>query len=508
MRRVLGQTRRSFAIPLVLACLVVPSRVVAQPAPPQPPPAVEPTPAPPATPVPPTEPWKSPAKAADPPPLVPSGGTPTSTSGVDVAPTDAPVVGATIATDEAAERGQDARIRALEARIAHDERRMKQLEDRASLFKHLRFESFIQPQLLVQSYNDAASPNLQANGQLPPGVEANDTIAKADGTTTNGTFFRVRRARLRTFYETEVMRLFLQIDATPVGGFGPGIGTILRNAEATGIARWTREVRTEFTAGLFFTPFRRELLEPSLYRPFIERTWFVQNCFPIERDYGAHAKTIALGDRLVVDLAVVNGQRLGERTFVALPDLNRSKDAIAYVTYKAGPVTLGTSGYVGRGQVVDAAALRFKQFDKWALNFQATAERRLMRRLGETRLSAEFTVGQNMDAGVIYPYAVPQIPSDIRSDVQNVHERALYIRFEQDIGRHFMGAYRYDMYTPNVSIKNNARDTHAFLAVAKISPNLRWMNEFALSTDNVHPTGTAPPSKHITMFSSVLQAMF
>jgi hypothetical protein len=512
----LGRTRRRFAVTFLVTGLLVPSRVLAQPAPPQPPrdQGTEPTPAPPASP-PANEPdkhgdsWKSPAKAADPPLLpAPGGGTPTSTSGTDLAPSEAPSAGAIVVSDKEGEAARDARIRALEARIANDERRMKRLEDRVSIFKNLRFESFIQPQLLIQSYNDTASPNVQVNGQLPPGIEANDTIAKADGTTTNGTFFRVRRARLRTFYETDITRLFLQIDAFPVGGVGPGIGTILRQAEATGIARWTRDIRTEFTMGLFFTPFRRELLEPSLYRPFIERTWFVQNCFPIERDYGAHAKTIAIDDRLVVDLAVVNGQRLGERTFVALPDLNRSKDAIAYLTYKLGFVTLGASAYLGRGQVVDPAALRFKQFDKWAVNYQVLAEKKVVRKLGDTRLSAEFTIARNMDAGVIYSYAVPRIPADFQADVQNLDERALYIRLEQDVGRHFLGGYRYDMYTPDTSIKNNARDAHAFLAVAKISPNLRWMNELTWAIDNVHPTGTLPSSKHILMFSSVLQAMF
>jgi hypothetical protein len=313
---------------------------------------------------------------------------------------------------------------------------------------------------------------------------------------------------MRTIYETDVMRMFLQIDGLPLGGVGPGIGTILRNAEATGIARWTRDVRTEFTMGLFFTPFRRELLEASLFRPFIERTWFIQNCMPTERDYGAHAKTIALDDRLVVDIAAVNGQRLGERTFVALPDLNRTKDLIAYVTYQVGFVTLGASGYFGRGQVVDPQALRFKEFPRWAVNYQAAVEPRLVRRLGQTRLSAELTFAQNMDTGVIYPFAVPRIPANIADNVANLEERALYVRFEQDIGRHFVAAYRYDMYTPDTALDNNARDTHAFLAVWKVSKNLRWMNELDWAIDNVHPFGTAPPSKHIVMYSSVLQAMF
>lgn len=469
------------------ATFLSPLSALAQSTPVDPPPA-------PAAPVP-------PASA----PLLPSAEPPTSTSGSDVGTSgpSTPVSAPAAPTSDAG----DARLHALEQRIEKDEKRIRELES-ADRFKHLRFESFIQPQLLVQSYDAAASPNVQPNGALPPGIDANDTIAKPDGTTTNGTFFRVRRARLRAFYETDVARLFLQLDALPAGGVGPGIGTILRNAEATGILRWSRQVRTEFTAGLFFTPFRAELLEPSLVRPFIERTWFVLNAFPTERDYGIHAKTIALGDKLVVDLAVINGQRLGERTFVALPDLNRSKDFIAYATYTLGPVTVGASGYVGRGQLVDPQALRFKQFDKWAVNAQLSFAQRILRSVGDTRLFSELTFTQNMDSGVNYAFAVPQIPNRLSDDVRNLRGRALVIRFEQDILRWFTVGYRYDMYTPNVSIDNNARDTHAFLAVWKVSPNLRFMNELGAFTDNVHAANTQAPSKDVVYYSGVLQASF
>jgi hypothetical protein len=402
---------------------------------------------------------------------------------------------------------QDARIRALEERVARDERKIRKLEAESSRFKNLRFEGFVQPQLLVQRFNAAASPN-RIGGALPEGIEANDTIARADGTTTNGTLFRIRRARLRVFYETDVMRFFLQLDGLPQGGFGPGIGTVLRQAEATAKIKWTKDLRTEVTAGLFFTPFRKELLEPSLYRPFIERTWFVQNAFPVERDIGVHAKTIALSDRLVVDLAVVNGSRLGERTFVALPDLSRSKDGIAYVTYRLGPVTAGTSAYVGRGQIVDAERLRYKQFDRWALNAQVSVEQTFLGRLGPSRVSSELTFAENMDVGVIYPFAVPAIPANVKDDVVSQRERAFYLRIEQDLGRYVTAGYRFDTYTPNVSLDNDGRDTHAFLLVGRISSNLRWMNEFGAAFDNVHPVGAPAPAKHIAYLSTVLQAMF
>ena len=283
--------------------------------------------------------WQNPGKAADPPVI------PAPVPEPDPAPPTA---------ERIHETAQDARMRELEERIARDEKKLRRLQERTSLFDHLTLQSYIQPQFLLQSYNSAASPN-RINGQLPPGIGPNDTIAKTDGTTTNGTFFRIRRARIRSTYETDVMRFLLHIDAFPLGGIGPGIGTILRDATAAGIARWTPAVRTEFTAGLMAVPFRREILEWSVNRPFIERTWFIQNTFPTERDYGVHAKTIALSDRLVVDVSMINGARLGEKTFVALPDLSRAKDLVAYATYRLGFVTLGTSGYYGHGQIVARA---------------------------------------------------------------------------------------------------------------------------------------------------------
>jgi hypothetical protein len=408
--------------------------------------------------------------------------------------------------DEAARR--EAHIKSLEERVAASERRIHRLDDRMKIWKHLRFESFIQPQLLVHSYNTAASPNLQPNGELPGGIGPNDVVAKLDGSTTNGTFFRLRRTRLRTFYETDIMKLFLQIDVLPAGGVGSGIGTIMRNAEATGIARWTKDVRTEVTAGMFFTPFRAELLEISMIRPFIERTWFIQNAFPIERNIGVHAKTFALKDKLVFDLAIVNGQTLGERYFIQTPDLNKTKDLVSYVTYRLGSLTLGINGYLGRGQVIDAQNLRFKQFQKWAVNYQAIYRRTFLKRLGESRLIAELAIAQNMDTGVNYAFAVPRIPTNLTDDVGNLDERALYIRFEQDLSPWLMAGYRFDTYSPDTAIKNNARDTHAFLAVVRFSPNLRWMNELNWAIDNVHAPDVAPPSKHIVSYSSVLQAGF
>lgn len=448
-----------------------------------------------------------PAKEADPPLLpAPKNGSlpPLSTSGTDVsgeAPRTYP--GQAPAGDPHA---LEARVAALEARLA-EERKRRHPDEGSYLWRHLKIGGFVQPQLLVQSTNAAGSPN-RIGGALPPGISANDVIAKADGTTTNGTMFRMRRTRLRTTFETDDVRFYLQIEALPLSGEAPSVSTILRNAEATAKIHWTGDVSTEVTAGLFMVPFRYELVETSNVRPYVERTTFSQNAFPLERDIGVHARTRALADKLTVDVAVINGQRLGEPTFVALPDLNPSKDLVAWASYQLGPVLLGANGYLGRGQLVDGQNLRFKQFDRSAVNVFAHGSMTFSPRLGATNLVAELTFAKNLDAGLRYPTAMPRVQADFGADVLNATQRAFYVRVEQELGRILLAGYRYDVYAPDAGLKENGRDTHTFLVGARFSRHLRWTNELSYAIDNVHAPGTLPPSKTLVAFSSVLQAQF
>jgi hypothetical protein len=470
-----------------------------------------PQPQPPPT-APPQRPWpESPAKQADSPPIPqppPTGDQPPlSASGTDLVPPPAAAPPAIVLGDQGAGARVESRMRELEARLAADEERMRRDEARTRWLRHLKIGAYVQPQLLVQSFNANASPN-QQNGVLPDGISSNDVVAKSDGTTTNGTMFRMRRTRLRTTFATDTTRLYLEIDPFPVGGVGPGIGTVVRDAEATGIARWTHGVRTELGAGVFMVPVSLELLERSDVRPFIERSWAIQNVFPLERDIGVHAKTFAMNDRLQLDVGVVNGQRLGEPHFVAEPDLNKSKDVFGHLKYRVSWLTFGVAGYVGRGQTVDAQNLRFKQFERWWVNYEIGAHHRFLRGLGETHLVAELAIAQNMDTGVNYPFAVPAIQKNLSDAVINLDERSLVIRFEQELTRWGLVGYRYDFYSTDTSIKNNARDTHAFVTVVRFTPNLRWMNEVDYAIDNIHRSGQDAPARHILAFSSVLQAGF
>lgn len=459
----------------------------------------------------------SPAQAADPPllpaPSQPPQGAPVSISGTDIAP-PGPTLPTTpiVVPDSEAARNADAaqaRVRALEAKVALDEARLRTLESDVGPLRHLHLMGFVQLQYQVQSVNDNASPNRQPNGTLPPGISANDVIAKPDGTTTNTNAFRLRRTRLGAMYETDVVRVFVQFDLLPSGGPAATQTTIARDAEATGIAHWNKDIRTEFGGGLFKVPMRMELEESSMFRPFIERTWTSLNLFPTERDIGIHAKTFAMNDRLVVDAGILNGQRLGEPHFAVQPDLNSSKDFFATLTgKKLGPLEASVAGYVGRGQIVDATKLRVKNYNRYALNMGARFAQTLVPSLGETRLMGELLFGKNMDTGVVYAFALPPIPPTFNDDVAGFGERGLYLRAEQDITRWGIAGFRFDTYTPNERISNNARDTYTFMLGARFTKNLRLINELSWVIDNVHAMDSEAPSQHLLQYTAWLQGSF
>jgi hypothetical protein len=452
---------------------------------------------------PPPPPWTSPA----PPTTNTSGATllPESSEPTTAAPVAAP---SSLSSDDRATL--EGRLRMIEARLAADENALVNLPE-LSWLRRFHVSGFIQPQLLIQSYNTAASPNL-INGALPPGVSANDAIAKSNGTTTNGDYFRLRRARLRTeFMPTEGTRLVFEFDPTPAGGQIGGTGTIARTVEAQGIARWSDYVTTELAAGIFKVPFGREILQSDADRPFIERSWGEQNLFPGEFDTGARAYTTwSRDDRtFAAQVAVVNGQTEGEPTFSLDPDLNQGKDFVGRLNFDFGDwVDVGASGYVGYGQVVSTAALRFKQFTRSAANVELGLHHTFSPKVGATRLFAEVTFAQNLDRGVHYAFALPAIPTNINAPVVSLNERAIWVRLEQDLSRWFTLGVRWDEYTPDTSLGNNARDTFGAVAVFHFTPWLQAMLEYDHAIDHVHQSGKQETDQQIEIGSGVLQARF
>jgi len=452
---------------------------------------------------------QEPARPSTTPPPGPSWSTaPTSSSGADLGtqptqPTSAPPAGG---------GDVDARVRALEAKLTviqeKEEKRNKLLE----WLEHVKISGYIQPQLIWQSFNEAASPDVGAGGAsgLPTGVGPNTTIVKAaDGTTTNPDFFRVRRARLKVeLMPSEYAKFVFEIDPNLAGGTAAGTGMIARNVEAVGIIPWSSDVRTEIGAGIFKIPFGYEVLQSDSDRPFIERSWSEQNLTPGEFDTGARIYTTALEKKLTINAAVTNGVTQGERNFTITPDLNRGKDAIGRANFNIGPADVGVSGLIGQGTAEDVTALKFKQFTRWGVNVEAAIHHKFIKSLGNTKVFSELTIATNLDRGVRYAFALPAIPANVTDDVSDRHERGLWVRLEQDFTDWFTLGLRYDMYTPDVSQKNNARDTYSFVGAVHFTKGLQLMLEFDHAIDNVHRSGTAAPSKQIETFSSVLQAKF
>jgi hypothetical protein len=405
------------------------------------------------------------------------------------------------------------RLRALEARLDASERPHAEDDDKLWWLRKFRLSGFVQGQLLWQWFNAAASPNA-TGGVLPQGISSNDTTAVlgGNGTTTNADYFTLRRARLTTeFMPTDYARLVFEIDPTPPNGTYPTTGntTILRQTEAQGIVHWSHDVTTEFGVGIFKVPFGFEILQYDPDRPFLERSWGTRNMFPGEFDTGARASTSALNHRLTFQAAVVNGVMEGEPTFSLLPDLNKGKDLVGRFNYNFGPLDAGVSGYYGQGQIVDNVGLRFKQFPRWAANLELALHHTFLKNIGETRLFAEGTLGQDMDRGVFYAYALPAFPTDVvNGNVQNLHERSTWVRLEQDFSDWFSLGLRYDFYTPDTSQENDGRNTYGAVAVLHFTKGLQYMLEFDYAIDNTHAPGASPPSQHIMQLSNALQARF
>jgi hypothetical protein len=437
--------------------------------------------------------------------------TPTSFSGSDLLPAGAGAAPARSGGDAALE----ARMADLEERLHEDERKMREQTHQPWWVTHLNFTGYLQPQLLIQAFNAAASPNIQA-GQttLPAGIGANDVTATANGTTTNKDVFRLRRARLKVeAMPNEYSKLVFEIDPNLAGAASPGSGTIARQMEAQGIAKWTKDWswHTEFAMGIFKVPFDPEITQIDADRPFIERSWGEQNMFPSEFDEGIRQATFGFHKKLRVDFAVVNGTTIGETNFSVVPDLNKSKDVVGKATWDFGPVEAGVGAYYGQGAETDATTLRFKQFPRWAGNANFGVHHDFVKVLGTTKLIGEIVLAKNMDRGVNYGKGIglPAIPTDVANGfLQDHDERSLFIRLEQDLSRWFTVGVRYDFYSPDTAQKNDARDTYAFVGVVHFTRWLQWMIEFDHAIDNVHTPGLGAPSKQIETFSNVLQARF
>lgn len=410
----------------------------------------------------------------------------------------------------AAERAQtrENRLRMIEERLAADEKAASARKESLSWLRRFSLSGYVQPQFVWQSFNEAGSPNV-TNGRLPEGIGANSVIARADGSTTNTDFFRLRRARLKAAYmPTDYARLVVELDANLSGGSNPGSGNIARQVEAIGIAHWDTETETEFGLGIFKVPIGFEVLQSHVDRPFVERSWGTLNMFPSDFDTGARAYTTFFEKKLAFQLAVVNGAMLGEKSFTLLPDMNRTKDFVGRFNYNLGPFDFGAAGYYGRGQLVDGTALRYKQYPRYAGELEVAIHKTFLPELGGTRLFAEVVIAQNMDRGLRYSFALPSMPANVNDKVRDHDELSYFIRVEQDITEWVTLAARFDSYTPDSAQKDDTRDTYAVAGVVHFTKGLQLNTEFDYAFDDVHPAGSTRANKEIATLSTVLQARF
>ncbi len=435
---------------------------------------------------------------------------PTSASGTELVPTTAgpSLGGGGQGQGDARAADRDATVRALEQRVAILEAERERERQHGSWLSMIKVSGYLQPQLVWSWFNAAASPNAGSSG-LPNGITSNDVTAKSDGTTTNPDFFRLRRARLKLeITPVEYATAVFEIDPNLLGGKDAATGTVARNVEAIGRVPWSRDVRTDFGMGMFKVPFSHEIIESDADRPFIERSFGEQNMFPGEFDTGIRAVTHAAFERFNAQVAVVNGTMIGERNFSVVPDLNKGKDFVAHVNYDFGLFDLGAGGYYGQGQGVDAAALRFKQFPRWAVEVEGGIHHTFVKKLGATRFFVEFTMANSMDRGVRYGFALPAVPSDVRNDVDGKDERNLQFRFEQDVTRWLTLGARYDSYAPDTAQGDDLRRTYSFVSAVHFTKALTWMLEVDHADDHIHAPGAGVPHRAIETLSNVLQARF
>src|SRR3984957_12613808 len=493
----------------------------------QPAPAAPPAqPAPPDLPPPPPPPWTGNPNAL-PPPAAPA--TPEPAPGPGPAPASSGISGppAPPPVDIDHEGQQERRLAEMELRMRQIEERHRRSHEEQDEWwgwtRHVRISGYLQPQGLWQWSNNAASPNngvVAGTSGIPSGIGSNDVVAKADPNlsnvplTTNQDYFRIRRARLKIELEpNEYSRMVFEIDPNLAGGVDSATGTIARNVEAQGIAKWAEGVETTFGMGIFKIPYGWEVLQSDADRPFIERSGWKQNVPPGEFDTGAKAYPTAFDNCFTGQFAVINGVTEGEKTFALLPGQTQGKSMVGRINWNFGAVDIGTSGYYGQGSEVSLTSMAFKEFPREAWNLEAGLHHRFLE-LGQTRLLGEFNMGQNMDRGVKYAFGLPGLPTVAANipggSVTNRNEIGGFVRLEQDISRWSTLAFRWDYYSPDTSISNNARNTFGVVGVVHFTRQLQLMVEYNKFVDQIRPT-TMPntyPDKEGDLLSAVFQVRY
>ncbi len=260
----------------------------------------------------------------------------------------------------------------------------------------------------------------------------------------------------------------MHIDAQPTG-------FRQHEAEVSGKLKWEGDAYTKLTAGLFRIPFGYEQQESMSVHPFPERSMFISRFFPGVRDVGARIWGAAWNDALIYQLALQNGQPIGDSTFPGL-DPNGFKDITARVGTKVGGFKGGVSALVGQGYIApaedDAETLDIDEthdqidYDRWALGVDAVLTIPI-EPLGDLMLLGELGYAQNLDRLVAASLPEVVIEDDVATDdVTDKKHLGFYAGFQQQLGELFAAGVRYDNFDPDLDTDDDTLQALTLVAHA------------------------------------------
>jgi hypothetical protein len=233
---------------------------------------------------------------------------------VEAAPAPAPV-----ATDPALA----AKVADLEAKLKKVEAAEAANQAKADNFSKLKLSGYVQGRY---EYHQDAN-----NGWSFPAPGATGT-----GSTGAKDYFYVKRARLITVYNDTNAEMVVQIDAS-------GTTFAAKDLEAAFIDTWT-PLHLRISVGQFKYPFGYELQQSDVVREMPERSRFILNYFPGERDRGL--KIQGKYDILRFQVALINGNGTQDSAFGTL-DSNNYKDVVGRLGVDQGFIAGGVSGWYG-----------------------------------------------------------------------------------------------------------------------------------------------------------------
>ncbi len=320
--------------------------------------------------------------------------------------------------------------------------------------------------------------SLKASGYLQARYEYNDTSQTGDlvnGTVVNrnANNFYIRRGRIKfTFQPAQSSKYVIYFDASK--------NSISMKEAYLELYRSFDKHNFAFTAGQFNIPFGYEIEYSSSKRDFPERSMAENKLFPGERDRGINL-TYTAPKYLQLNAGVLQGNGIDG----AWNTPRKAKDVVARAKAKFGFIDVGMSGYWGKSYVASTAAVvgssswydanKNNQIDsgevkttspkaavqgstwdkdRYGLDAQAYLD---LLPIGSTGLRGEFYLAR-----------------DYNKDIKNVaHEQGWYLWLSQNLGKKFGAAARYDYWSPNTRLANNATGTWSFATSYFYDGNVR-----------------------------------